>query len=159
MKLAELKAGQGKVDVEVKVKSKAEARTFQKYGKDLSVVNAVVEDESGEMQMSLWNDDIHKINVGDTVKITNGYVSEFNGTKQLSAGKFGKLEVVGNGAGGHAHAAPAKSHAKPAASGAPAHKDAKKEAPKKKAEDEEEGDEAMDGDELDSDEDFEDKEF
>lgn len=94
MKLSELKSGQGKVDVEVKVKSKADPRQFEKYGKTLRVCNAVVEDESGEMTLSLWNDDVDKVNVGDKVKISNGYVSEFNGTKQLTSGKFGKLEVV-----------------------------------------------------------------
>jgi len=98
MNLGELKAGQGKVDVLVRVKSKAEPRQFEKYGKPLRVCNTVVSDDSGEMSMTLWNEDIDKINVGDSVKITNGYVSEFNGAKQLSAGKFGKLEVV-NGDG------------------------------------------------------------
>jgi len=94
MKLIELKSGQGKVDVEVKVKSKAEPRQFEKYGKTLRVCNAVVEDDSGAMTLSLWNDDIDRVNEGDKLKITNGYVSEFNGTKQLSAGKFGKIDVV-----------------------------------------------------------------
>jgi replication factor A1 len=94
MKLSELKSGQGKVDVEVKVKSKADIRQFEKYGKPLRVCNAVVEDESGEIAMSLWNDDVDKVNVGDKLKITNGYVSEFNGIKQLTSGKFGKLEVI-----------------------------------------------------------------
>ena len=95
MKISELKAGQGKVDIEAEVKSKAETRTFNKYGRDLKVCNAVVSDDSGEIKLSLWNDDIDKVNVGDDIKITNGYVSEFNGEKQLTSGKFGKLEVVG----------------------------------------------------------------
>jgi len=80
MKINELKAGQGKVDVEVKVKSKAEPRQFDKYGKTLRVCNAVVEDGNGEIALTLWNEDIDKVNIGDTLKITNGYVSEFNGT-------------------------------------------------------------------------------
>lgn len=95
MKISELKAGQGKVDIEVKVKAKAEPRVMEKYGKQLKVGNATVEDESGEVTLTLWNADVDKVNVGDTVKITNGYVSEFNGKKQLTSGKFGKLEVVG----------------------------------------------------------------
>ncbi len=94
MKLSELKAGQGKVDVECKVKSKTEPRIINKYGRELKVANAIVEDDSGEIKLTLWNDDIDKVNVGDLIKITNGYVSEFNGEKQLTSGKFGKLEVV-----------------------------------------------------------------
>jgi len=96
MKISELKAGQGKVDVEGIIKSKAEPRAFNKFGKDLRVANAVLSNDSGEIAMSLWNDDVDKVNVGDRVRVTNGYVSEFNGIKQLTSGKYGKLDIVGD---------------------------------------------------------------
>jgi replication factor A1 len=95
MKIVDLKAGQGKVDIEVNVKSVSEPRVFNKYGKDLKVANAIVSDDSGEITLSLWNDDVDKVKPNTVVKITNGYVSEFNGQKQLTSGKFGKLEIVG----------------------------------------------------------------
>ena len=96
MKVSELKVGQGKVDIDLVVKSKSETRTFNKYGRDLRVANVVCADaEGGEIKVSLWNDDCDKVNVGDSIKIVNGYVSEFNGEKQLSSGKFGKIEVAG----------------------------------------------------------------
>lgn len=94
MKISELTSGQGKVDVEVSVKSKENPKTMVKFGRELNLCNAVVEDGSGEIALTLWNNDIMKVNVGDKVKITNGYVSEFGGKKQLTAGKFGKIEVV-----------------------------------------------------------------
>jgi replication factor A1 len=95
MKVKELKSGQGKVDVLVEVKTKGEVRTINKYGKDLRLCNCLVGDDSGEISLTLWNEDCDKVNQGSTVKITNGYVSEFNGKLQLTSGKFGKLEVVG----------------------------------------------------------------
>ncbi|MEK6926866.1 MAG: SOSS complex subunit B family protein [Nanoarchaeota archaeon] len=115
MELKDLKAGQGKVDIEVIVDTKAEVRTFNKYGKDLRVCNATVKDEAGgSIVLSLWNDDIEKINVGDKIKISSGYVSEFNGQKQLSAGKFGKMEVIsGTGAKTHEPKAEKKVDKKP----------------------------------------------
>ena len=94
MNIAELNAGQGKVDIEAEVTDKAEPREFTKFGSVGRVCNATIKDESGEMSLTLWNDEIDQVKVGDKVKITNGYVSEFQGEKQLSAGKFGKLEVV-----------------------------------------------------------------
>lgn len=94
MKLGELRAGQGKIDVEAEVTEKGEARTFQKFGKEGKVCNATLKDDSGTIKLTLWNDEVDAVNVGDKVKITNGYVSEFQGEKQLSAGRFGKLEVV-----------------------------------------------------------------
>lgn len=94
MKISELKPNQGKVDVEAEIVSVEEPRTFNKFGKDLTIVNAIVKDDSGEIKVGFWNDDAPKAIVGKKIKITNGYVSEFKGEKQLSAGKFGKLEVL-----------------------------------------------------------------
>ena len=113
MKITELKAGQGKVDIVVKVTAKNEPRVMEKYGKQLKVCNATVTDDSGEIVLSLWNDDVDKVNVGDNIKISNGYVSEFNGKKQLTSGKFGKLEVV-SGNSADEEEKPAKSAAKKA---------------------------------------------
>ncbi|PIN77735.1 DNA-binding protein [Candidatus Woesearchaeota archaeon CG10_big_fil_rev_8_21_14_0_10_34_12] len=94
MKISELTVGQGKVDVEAEVKSIEEPRSFNKFGKSISVANAMVTDGSGEIKLTLWNDDIDKVKAGSKVKITNGFVNEFQGEKQLTSGKFGKLEIL-----------------------------------------------------------------
>lgn len=94
MKISELKPRQGKIDIEVEIVDIGEVREFQKFGKPGRVANAIVKDDSGEMKLTLWNDEIDTVKVGDKVKITNGYVNEFQGEKQLTAGRFGKLEVV-----------------------------------------------------------------
>jgi ssDNA-binding replication factor A large subunit len=113
MKISELKAGQGKVDIEVKVTAKGDVRSFDKYGKQLRVCNATVSDGESEMTLSLWNDEVDVVEVGAKLQISNGYVSEFQGKKQLSAGKFGKLSVV-EGDSSSAPAKPSKGKAKPA---------------------------------------------
>jgi replication factor A1 len=94
VKISELQAGQGSVSVEAEVKSIEAVRTFNKSGRELRVANAVVSDDSGEIKLTLWNEDIEKVSVGKKIKITNGYVNEFQGEKQLTSGKFGKLEIV-----------------------------------------------------------------
>lgn len=59
------------------------------------VCDATGEDGNGDkVSLSLWNDDVDKVNVNDRIKITNGWVSSYKGNLQLSAGKFGKLEVL-----------------------------------------------------------------
>ena len=93
-KISELKVGQGQVNVEGTVRDISDTRAFNKYGRDLKVANAILEDESGSIKLTLWNDDITRIKNGDKIKLTNGYVSEFNSEKQLSAGKMGKIEIV-----------------------------------------------------------------
>ena len=94
MQIKEVKANQGKIDVEGVIISKDPIREFNKFGKVGRVCNAMLEDDSGKIKLTLWNDEIEKVNVGDKIKITNGYCSEFQGEKQLSAGKFGKLEKI-----------------------------------------------------------------
>lgn len=99
MKISDLKVGQGKVDVEGVVSKIGEIRSFNKFGKDLRVANAILTSDGENITLSLWNDEIDKVKDGAKIKVSNGYVSEFNGTKQLSAGKFGKIEVVDGSTG------------------------------------------------------------
>ena len=94
MAIVDLQPRQGEVDLVVEVVEKGESREFQKFGKTGRVSTAVVKDDTGQINLTLWNDDIDKVNVGDKIHITNGYVNEWQGEKQLTTGKFGKLEVV-----------------------------------------------------------------
>ncbi len=95
MKIKDLQPKQSKVNLEVEVADIGDVREFQKFGKVGRVANAIVSDETGKVKLTLWNEDIDKIRNGDKLRITNGFVSEFQGEKQLSAGRFGKLEVIG----------------------------------------------------------------
>ena len=94
MKISELTSGQGNVNVEGTIKEVGEVRTFNKFGRELSVGNAVLEDDSGSIKLTLWNDDATRFKEGDDVKIINGYVNEFQGENQLTSGKFGKIEKI-----------------------------------------------------------------
>jgi len=117
MKVLELKSGQSNVEVEGEIKEIGEIREFNSYGRQLRVATAKIQDDSGSIEfnsygrqlrvatakiqddsgsidLSLWNEDIDKVKVGDKVKITNGYVKDFQGALQLTAGKFGKIEVI-----------------------------------------------------------------
>ena len=59
------------------------------------VCDAVGEDESGDkVNLTLWNDDIEKVQVNTKIKITNGWASSFKNKLQVSAGKYGKLEIL-----------------------------------------------------------------
>ncbi len=98
MKINELKAGASNVEIEATVTEKQEPReVITKYGKRLNVASVTLQDDTGSIALSLWGKDIETVNKGDKVKITNGYVSEFRGTPQLSTGKYGKIEVIGKG--------------------------------------------------------------
>ena len=95
MQVKDLQARQGKIDIDLDVVDVGEVREFEKFGKKGRVANAVAKDETGDIKLTLWNEDIDKIKGGEKIKITNGYVSEWQGELQLGTGKFGTLEVIG----------------------------------------------------------------
>ena len=95
MQIKDLKPKQGNVDIVIDVVDVGDAREFQKFGKAGKVATAIAKDETGDIKLTLWNEDIEKVNAGDKVHLTNGYVSEWQGEMQLTTGRMGKLEVVG----------------------------------------------------------------
>ena len=95
MQIKDLKPKQGNVDITIDVVDVGEAREFQKFGKPGKVANAIAKDETGDIKLTLGNDEIEKVKAGDKVHLVNGYVNEWQGEMQLTAGRMGKLEVVG----------------------------------------------------------------
>lgn len=112
MQIKDLQPRQGKVELTATVAEKGEPRTVNSANFSGTVANAKLQDETGTIKCSLWNDQIAQVNVGDTIKISNGYVSEYQGEMQLSTGKFGKMEVVSKGTDAPAPSAPKASPAK-----------------------------------------------
>lgn len=79
------------------VVEKKEPREFRSAwsGSSGRVCDATGQDEAGEtVTLTLWNDDIEKVSVNDKVKIVNGWASSYKNKLQVSAGKYGKLEVL-----------------------------------------------------------------
>ena len=93
--IKELTDGMKRVSVEAKVVEKGDPREVRSRYKDETyrIVDAVVADESGSVKLTLWNEQIDQVNVGDNIKIENGYVTSFKSELQLNVGKFGKLTV------------------------------------------------------------------
>jgi replication factor A1 len=82
------------VNVTAKVVSKTEIREIP-MGRDGSphkVSDALVGDETGVVYLTLWDDNIEKVNEGNSVRVENGYVTLFKGNIRLNIGKYGKLE-------------------------------------------------------------------
>src|SRR3989338_2103672 len=95
MQIKDLKPKQGNVDVIVDVVDVGIPREFEKFGKAGRVSTAIAKDETGDIKLTLWNEDIDKIKAGDRVHLTNGYVNEWQGEMQLTTGRMGKMEIVG----------------------------------------------------------------
>ena len=95
MKISDIKDGDNEINVEGKVTEKTYAREVRsKYGRVLMVADATLKDETGKITLTLWNEQVKQVMVGDKIKIENGYAKTYKNILQLSTGKYGKLTVI-----------------------------------------------------------------
>ena len=92
MKIADIKGEQSRVDVEGEVIEKGEVRTVNlRAGGQSDVADCTIRDDTGQIKLSLWGEQINAVDVGDKVRIENGYTKAFRGEVQLNIGRYGKL--------------------------------------------------------------------
>jgi len=72
-------------------KSFARAVRGRRPGESLSVAEVGLGDDSGRVVLTLWNQQIKMIQVGDRVRVENGFVGGYRGITQLSAGRTGRV--------------------------------------------------------------------
>jgi replication factor A1 len=84
-----------RINLIAKVTEKSETREVTSRFNDqtLKVATATIVDDTGTIKLTLWNEQINLVNVNDTVKIQNGYITSFRGEIQLNSGKYGTLTV------------------------------------------------------------------
>lgn len=92
MKISDLRERTPVDEIVLKITSKDEPRSVK--GGVLTVCDLTGEDETGTVTVTLWNDDIDKVNEGDVIKITKGWCASFKDKLQVSSGKFGSIEVL-----------------------------------------------------------------
>lgn len=96
MKVVDLKPNANVDEIVLKIVEKKEPREiFKRFGGTARVCDLVGEDEEGnKVQLTLWNDEIEKVELNDTIKITDGWVKEWNGQLQISTGRSGTIEKL-----------------------------------------------------------------
>ena len=96
MKVKDLRP-ESKVDtISLTITSKGDVREFtSRSGSVGKVCDCKAKDEDGEeVQITLWNEEIERVRPNDRVTISNGWVREWRGNLQVSAGRYGRLEVL-----------------------------------------------------------------
>ena len=93
--IADAKNQRNDISLEGTIEDKGEARTVNtKYG-ETQVCDAYISDGTDRIKLSLWGEDIEKINNGDRVSVEGGYTTTFKNEVQLNVPKNkGKLEVI-----------------------------------------------------------------
>ena len=93
--IRDLKLGMNRINLKAKVIEIPKPKTvFSRLGKLNTVANAKVTDETGSIQLPLWNQQIDTVAVGDTIQVENARVVTFNGDLQLKVGIGGQLSVI-----------------------------------------------------------------
>lgn len=104
MGLSTLRPGMEKLDLTVRIAGlKATRKVETSYGVTHILLEGEVEDESGRMDLTVWNekiDDMKMIDVGDEVRLTNCFVTSFRGVLSLNVGRDSEIkkatDVVGD---------------------------------------------------------------
>ncbi|MFP4116119.1 MAG: OB-fold nucleic acid binding domain-containing protein [Candidatus Aenigmatarchaeota archaeon] len=91
--------GMNSATVTGKVERIFEPREFETEDGKGKVANLILRDETGSVRFSLWNEEVErlieeeKVEVGDTIKVENGYVTEDNRDEpELRLGRSGKVK-------------------------------------------------------------------
>ena len=88
----------GMKDIELKwtIKTIYPVKEFEKNGKVGKIGSLLLEDDSGIVRVTLWNDQIDKYELtpGSEIKILNGVVTSYNDKKQISLGYNGTIEIL-----------------------------------------------------------------
>jgi len=94
-KIKDLKVGMKQINLKAKVLEISEPRlVVTNFGSYANVANALVTDETGTIQLPLWNKQIDEISVGDSIQVENANVIIFRGERQLKVNRSGKLSIV-----------------------------------------------------------------
>jgi replication factor A1 len=94
MKISEIRRGMNGIVSEGKIVEKSETRRVNtRYG-PRSVADATLEDETGRIKVSLWEEKINSVNIGDKIKVQGAYITEFRNELQLNVPRSGSIEVI-----------------------------------------------------------------
>ena len=94
MKVRDIKPGMENITLTVRVISVSRPRkVMTKYGEAL-VANAVVADETGEIILNLWRDQVNIVKPGYIIRIENAFARQFKDRIELNVGSRGRIVVV-----------------------------------------------------------------
>jgi replication factor A1 len=94
-RIGDLKSGMKRINLEARILEIPRPRNgITRFGNFATVTNAKVTDETGSIQLPLWNNQIDTFSVGDTIQVENARVVTFRGERQLRVGRGGQLSVI-----------------------------------------------------------------
>jgi len=95
--IKDLRVGMRRVNVKARVLEVSQPRVVTtRFGWYANVTNVLISDETGTIQLPLWNKQIDEISVGDLIQVENANVIVYRSVHQLKVGRSGKVSAVKN---------------------------------------------------------------
>jgi len=95
LRIGDLKSGMNRIDLEARVIEIPKPRSvITRFGGFATVTNVSVKDETGIIQLPLWNKQVDAVSVGDLIRVENARVVTFRGERQLRVSRGGQLSVI-----------------------------------------------------------------
>ncbi len=93
--IKDLRVGMKHVNIKARILEISQPRLVTtRFGFYANVANALVTDETGTIQLPLWNKQIKEISVDDLIQVENAKVIVFRGVRQLRVSKSGKVGII-----------------------------------------------------------------
>ena len=94
-KIKDLTLGMKRIKLTAKVIEISKPNSvYTRLGNYNTVATANVNDETGTIQLPLWNQQINSVGVGDIIQVENARITSFRGEPQLRVSKGGQLSVI-----------------------------------------------------------------
>ena len=95
MKIGELKAYMNDVSLKAKIAELKEPREIMtKFGTTTTLTEAILEDDSGTIKLTLWGNQAESMEEGSEIEIAGGFTKEFRDELQLGIGKKGSIKLL-----------------------------------------------------------------
>jgi len=95
--IKDLRVGMKRINIKARVLEVSQPRVVAtRFGFYAKVTNLLVTDETGTIQLPLWNKQTDGISAGDLIQVENANVIVFRGVRQLKIGRSGKVSIVKN---------------------------------------------------------------
>jgi replication factor A1 len=93
--IEDLKIGKRNINLKAEVVEVSEPKLVgTQYGNRISLAKALLKDESGEIKLCLWRNQVDAVSPGDKIEVENASVTRFRGKKQLSLGNKGTIKIL-----------------------------------------------------------------
>jgi replication factor A1 len=95
MKLKDLRPGMEHVDIQVRLVGLEEPREVEtNYGVTHVLVDGQVEDDSGKVELTVWNEkteQLNRVKLGDIVELKDCFITSFKGNLSINVGRDSEI--------------------------------------------------------------------